>query len=342
MTVEACDFGEVSGKPVKLYRLKNKDGISVTLVSYGARITELRTPDKSGAMASIVTGFDNLSAYLRGEPYFGCTVGRVANRIAGGRFSLDGQSYSLAVNNGPNSLHGGLRGFDKAVWQGEAFEDRRGAGVKFFYLSQDMEEGYPGNLQVAVEYSLADQNELLVEYTATTDKATPVNLTNHAYFNLKGAGQGDILDHILTLAADYFTPADSTLIPTGEIRPVWGTPFDFTSGVAIGSRISEVNGGYDLNYVLNPGRNGAAAKVIERTSGRVLDVYTSQPGMQLYTGNFLDGSLSGIGGLYRRHGAFCLETQHFPDAVNKPNFPSVILRPGETYRHFARYCFSVL
>jgi aldose 1-epimerase len=343
--VEKTEFGKLpDGTVVDLYTLTNKNGLSAKIITYGARVTELHVPDKSGQMGDVVLGFDNLDSYLKDNPYFGAIVGRVANRIAKGKFTLDGKDYTLAVNNGPNSLHGGIKGFDKVIWAAEPVESKEGPAMKLSYLSPDGEEGYPGNLHVSVVYTLTNKNGLRIEYTATTDKDTPVNLSNHSYFNL--AGQGDILHQVLMLAADRYTPVDDTLIPTGEIKPVQGTPMDFTTGHPIGDHITEVGGdpkGYDFNYVLNSGgkRFALAARAYDPTSGRVLEMSTTEPGVQFYTGNFLDGTLTGKGGwVYQQHDAFCLEAQHFPDAVNHPNFPSIILKPGQTYRQRTEYVFS--
>jgi aldose 1-epimerase len=332
--VQKTSFGALpDGTAVDLYTLANANGLSAKVTTYGAIITELHVPDGKGEFCDIVLGYDNLEQYLRKHPFFGATVGRVANRIAKGRFTLDGQTYALATNNGPNHLHGGLKGFDKKVWQAEP---QTGAAVKFSYTSPDGEEGYPGTLAVAVTMTLTDANELRLDYTATTDKPTPVNLTNHSYFNL--AGEGSALEHEMMLAADYYTPSDSTLIPTGEIKLVKDTPMDFTAPRPIGSRFAQLQNkpvGYDYNYVLNSGGKGLAlaARVSEPRSGRVMEVHTTQPGIQFYSANFLDGTLTGKRGVvYQQHSAFCLETQHFPDSVNQPQFPSVILRPGQTYR----------
>jgi aldose 1-epimerase len=312
------------------------------ITDYGTIITELHVPDRRGTLTDIVLGFDNLDQYLKGHPYFGCTVGRVANRIAKGKFSLDGRTYTLAVNNGSNHLHGGLKGFDKVLWSASP---QNGASVKFSYTSPAGEEGYPGKLEVTVVMTLTDANELRIDYTAIADRPSPVNLTNHSYFNLAGAG--DILSHELMLAAESYTPTDATLIPTGEIRALKGTPMDFRSPQPIGSRITQLEGeepGYDSNYVINGGGSSLslAARVREPQSGRVMEVYTTQPGVQLYTANYLDGSLTGKRGVvYQRHSAFCLETQHFPDSVNHANFPSAIFRPGQAYRHTTLHKFSV-
>jgi aldose 1-epimerase len=332
--VQKTSFGALpDGTAVDLYTLANANGLSAKVTTYGAIITELHVPDGKGEFCDIVLGYDNLEQYLRKHPFFGATVGRVANRIAKGRFTLVGKTYALATNNGPNHLHGGLKGFDKKVWQAEP---QTGAAVKFSYTSPDGEEGYPGTLAVAVTMTLTDANELRLDYTATTDKPTPVNLTNHSYFNL--AGEGSALEHEMMLAADYYTPSDSTLIPTGEIKLVKDTPMDFTAPRPIGSRFAQLQNkpvGYDYNYVLNSGGKGLAlaARVSEPRSGRVMEVHTTQPGIQFYSANFLDGTLTGKRGVvYQQHSAFCLETQHFPDSVNQPQFPSVILRPGQTYR----------
>lgn len=341
--VEVSSFGKLpDGTPVQIFTLFNSAGLSAKVSDYGTILTELDVPDRHGKNGDIVLGFDNLEQYLKGHPYFGATVGRVANRIAKGRFTLDGKTYALAVNNGPNHLHGGLKGFDKAVWKTTPQE---GAAVQFTYTSGDGEEGYPGKLDVTVLIALTESNELAITVTAICDKPTPVNVTNHSYFNL--ATQGDVLQHELTIAADHFTPKDDTSIPTGEIRPVRGTPMDFTRPHVVGSRFPELNErpvGYDHNFVLNGGGKGLefAARLFEPKSGRVMEVFTTQPGVQLYTANYLDGSLIGKRGQpYHRHSGLCLETQHFPDSVNHPNFPSVILRPGQTYRQTTVHKFSV-
>ncbi|MBN1443466.1 MAG: galactose mutarotase [Planctomycetes bacterium] len=326
------------GEEITLFTLTNESGIQAKLINFGAILTELHVPDRSEKLEDVVLGFDSLDGWLANPAYFNCTTGRCANRIAGGRFTLNGKEYELATNDGPNHLHGGVVGLNKRVWKAEKVQDADSVGVKLDYLSPDGEEGYPGNLQITVIYTLSNKDELKIDYTAKTDQATPVNLTNHTYFNLGGQASGTILDHELMIAADHFTPVDETLIPTGEIQAVAGTDMDFTKPTAIGARIGKVGGepkGYDHNYVLRS-RDGSlalAARVRDPKSGRVLEISTTQPGVQLYTGNFLDGSIRGKGGVeYPKHAAFCLETQHYPDAVNQPDFPSVILRPGETYR----------
>jgi aldose 1-epimerase len=347
--VHKAGFGTTKeGAAVEIYTITNRNGLTAKLTTYGATLTELLVPDKTGTPGNIVLGYDSIEPYLAGVPYFGCTVGRVGNRIAKGTFTLNGKTYKLATNNGPNHLHGGLKGFDKVVWKAEVWPSNDGQAVKFSYRSPDGEEGYPGNLEATVVYTLTDANELRIDYTATTDKATPVNLTNHSYFNLAGDGAGTILDHVLTIAADEMTPVDDTLIPTGKLAPVKGTVFDFTLPTAIGARIAKVPIappiGYDHNYVLRKAESGGltlAARVTEPTSGRVMEVRTTEPGIQFYSGNFLDGTLKNRKGVpYEKHAAFCLETQHFPDSVNHPNFPSTILEPGQTYRTTTVYAFS--
>ena len=338
------DFGKTpGGTPVELYALSN-GRMTAKVMTYGAILTELDVPDRNGKPGNVVLGFDSLEGYLAGHPYFGATVGRVANRVGGAKFSLDGKDYTLAVNNGPNSLHGGVKGFDKVVWKAEDASGPTGPAVKFTYRSPDGEEGYPGNLDVAVTYTVTDQNELKIDYKATTDKATPVVLTNHSYFNLAGPASGTILDHELTLAAGQYTPGDATMIPTGSIVPVKGTPLDFTTATPIGARIDQIKAdpvGYDHNFVIDPGAR-PAARVRDPKSGRVMDVFTTEPGVQFYTGNFLDGSVKGKGGVaYKKHQAFCLEAQHFPDSVHHANFPSTILRPGQTYTQTTIYQFGV-
>jgi aldose 1-epimerase len=343
--VTRAPFGKMpDGKAVEVFTLTNSNGVEVRAITYGGIITSLRVPDRNGSMGDVVLGFDSLDAYLKGHPYFGAIVGRYGNRIAGGTFTLDGRTFKLVTNNGPNHLHGGTVGFDKAIWTGEPTS---GAGIEFTHTSPDGDEGYPGTLKARVTYTLTDRNELVVEYHATTDKPTHVNLTQHSYFNL--AGSGDILGHELTIHADRYTPVDSTLIPTGELATVAGTPFDFRKPMAIGARINQPHeqlkhgGGYDHNFVLN-GKAGArpAARLTEPKSGRTLDVSTTEPGLQFYSGNFLDGTLKGKGGqVYQKRAGLCLETQHYPDSPNKPKFPSTILRPGQEYRSKTVFTFGV-
>lgn len=347
MKITKSKFGNLpDGTVVDQYTLTNGKGITCKIISYGGIVTELHVPDKNGKPADVVLGFDNLAQYLSSSPYFGAICGRYANRIAKGKFTLDGKTYTLAVNNGPNALHGGLRGFDKVVWKATPSETKDGVSLKLTYTSGDGEEGYPGTLKVAVTYTLTTKNELQMDYEATTDKATTVNLTNHSYFNL--AGIGDVLSHELTLSAKNFTPTDDTLIPTGEIKSVKGTPFDFTTAKKIGQDIEKLyavpHRGYDHNFVLDSQGKGVAlaARVVEPKSGRVMETLTDQPGVQLYTANFLEDTRCKGGKVFGKHGALCLETQHYPDSVNHPEFPSTILRPGEQYRTTTIYRFSVV
>jgi len=339
-------FGRLAdGTAVEIFTLTNAHGLRARIMTYGAILVSLEAPDRNGVLADVTLGFDGLAGYLGTHPYFGAIIGRYGNRIAKARFALDGVEYHLAPNNNGNTLHGGIKGFDKVVWKGEAVKSEHGTGVKLSYLSKDMEEGFPGNLAVTVTYTLTDADELEIRYDATTDKATVLNLTNHAYWNLKGEGRGDILGHALRIEADAITAVDSpaNLIPTGEIVPVAGTPFDFTKPHTIGERIAKVEGGYDHNFVLRSGAGtlAFAARVEEPESGRIMEVWTDQPGIQLYTGNFLDGTVVGKGGhAYGKHFAFCLETQHFPDSPNHPNFPSTVLKPGQAYRTVTEYKFS--
>jgi len=347
--IEKRPFGKTTeGEPVDLYILTNANGMKTKIMTFGGIVTELWAPDRDGKLADVVLGHDNLKGYLDGHPYFGALVGRYANRIAKGKFTLDGKEYTLAVNNGPNALHGGKRGFDKVVWKVDKAEMTDKALVlQLSYVSKDGEEGYPGTLTSTVTYSVPlNSNEVRIDYSATTDKATPVNLTNHSYFNLAGHDKGDILGQELTINAEEYTLADDTLIPTGKISPVKGTPFDFTQSTPIGKRIGELKGepaGYDLNYVLRPGKGfKLAARVFDPKSGRELKVFTTEPGIQFYSGNFLDGKDKGKGGaVYKKHAGFCLEAQHFPDSVNQKNFPPVILKPDAVYSQTTVYNFSI-
>ena len=336
---------------IKLYTLKNESGMTVRVTNYGAIVTSIIVPDRNGKQADVALGYDRVEDYINAvdKPYFGAVVGRYGNRIAKGEFTLDGETYSLLKNNGENHLHGGAIGFDKVVWTVDEYVE--GQALTLSYLAKDKEEGYPGNLQLKITYTLADDNSLVVDYHATTDRATPVNVTQHTYFNLKGEGQGTILDHQLMLNAKKFTPVDESLIPTGEMPTVAGTPFDFTTPKAIGRDIGQQNEqlvfglGYDHNWILDTdGKEGElslAAQVHEPSSGRVMEIYTTEPGIQFYCGNFLDGRLRGKSGKpYVHRGGFCLETQHFPDSPNQPNFPSTILKPGETYDSKTVFKFS--
>ncbi|QTP58383.1 galactose mutarotase [Billgrantia antri] len=356
--VEKSVFGQLpDGRQVDVYRFTNANGIEMRVINYGGIILSLKTPDVQGELDDIVLGFDALDEYLSDEyrqanPYFGALIGRYGNRIADGQFSLDGKTHTLASNDGDNHLHGGQQGFDRVLWQAEPFENDEGAGLVLRYTSEDDEEGYPGRLETEVTYTLTDTDELLVDYRATTDKATPVNLTQHSYFNLEGEGSGSILDHHLMINAEAFTPVDDTLIPTGEIRPVEGTPFDFTQPTPIGERIKQDNEqltfgkGYDHNFVLaeqaaSPSEPVLAARVWEPDSGRLLEIATTEPAIQFYSGNFLAGDLTGKRGqAYEHRSGFALETQHYPDSPNQIDFPSTILEPGETYRTRTIYRFS--
>jgi aldose 1-epimerase len=350
-TVTVAPFGRMpDGQAVEVYTLTNAGRMQVRAITYGAIIQAIRVPDRSGHTEDVTLGYDSLPGYLGDSPYFGAVVGRYANRIARGRFTLDGRVYRLATNNGPNSLHGGMKGFDKVVWRARSFQRGDTVGVTFEHTSPDGEEGYPGTLRVRVSYTLTPTNELVVDYAATTDRATPVNLSQHSYFNLAGEGSGDILGHRLTLEADRYTPVDSTLIPTGELASVTGTPFDFRQPTALGARIGRADPqlrygkGYDHNFVLNRSGPGLAhaARVVDPGSGRTLDISTTEPGLQFYSGNFLDGSIRGKGGhVYGHRSAIVLETQHFPDSPNQPGFPSTILRPGKEYRSRTVFAFGV-
>lgn len=346
-------FGKTKdGRDVDLFTLTNANGTEVKITNYGGYIVSIKTKDKVGKLDDITLGFDDLAGYQGPNPFFGCVAGRYANRIAKGQFKIGGKTYTLAKNNGPNSLHGGVEGFNRKLWTAKEVTNDGVVGIKMAYLSQDGEEGYPGNLSVTMTYWLNNDDELKIEYAATTDKETVLNLTNHTYFNLAGQGSGDILKHEMMIAADKFTPVNDTLIPTGELKPVAGTPFDFTKPMIIGARIDDPKDqqmvfgkGYDHNYVLSkaPGEMAKAARVVEPISGRVLEVMTDQPGVQFYTGNFLDGTLKGKGGkTYPKRSGFCLETQHFPDSPNQSNFPSTSLKPGEQFKSSTVFKFSVI
>jgi len=349
-TITAADFGVLpSGETAKIYTLTNSNGHKATITDFGAKLVSLEVPDKNGNLADVILGYETLDQYLKGDPYFGSTVGRFANRIAKGKFSIDGTEYSLALNNGVNHLHGGPLGYHSVLWQSEVVEVEGYPALKLTYHSPDMEEGYPGNLDIELIYIWKDDNSLYIDYTARTDKPTIVNLTHHSLFNLKGAGNGDILGHILTIPAGKYTPVDSTLIPTGVLDSVAGTPMDFTKPHRIGDRINDtypqlvIGKGYDHNWVLDKGSSyDLAASLYEPESGRVMDVYSSEPGIQFYSGNFLDGSQVGKGGKpYQFRYGLALETQHYPDSPNQPAFPTVRLNPGETYKQLTVYRFSV-
>ncbi len=345
------DWGTIgSGEQIHLYTLRNSKGMEASITNYGGRLVRLKVPDRDGKFEDVVLGCDDLAGYLGKNPYFGALVGRYANRIANGEFTLDGEVYKLARNNGENALHGGLKGFDKVVWSVGEVSANHGSALELRYLSKDGEEGYPGNLSATATYSLSDENELKIDFGATTDKDTVLNLTNHSYFDLAGQAAGKILDHRVFINADKFTPVNAHLIPTGELRDVKGTPFDFRKPMAIGARIDakdeqlQYGEGYDHNFVLNDSGNGPslAARVADPTSGRVMEVLTTQPGVQFYTGNHLDASAKGKGGMrYGVRFGFCLETQHFPDSPNKPNFPSTELKPGQHYHSTTIFRFSV-
>jgi aldose 1-epimerase len=336
-------FGSYEGQAITEYTLTNKNGMQVGIINYGGTITKMITPDKNGNMGDVVLGFDSLSGYLqKGNPYFGALIGRYGNRIAHAKFELNGKNYSLVANDHGNSLHGGDKGFDKVVWNAEKKSD---SSLQLSYQSKNGEQGYPGNLNVTVVYTLTADNALKINYTATTDQATPINLTNHAYYNLSAGTDSTILNHQLQLNADRYTPVDSVLIPTGEIKSVKGTPFDFTTMKPIGRDIDQVKGGYDHNWILNTSGDGLAkaATLYHPPSGRIMDVYTTEPAIQFYSGNFLDGTLANTKGgtKYVKHAALCLETQHYPDSPNQPNFPNTILKPGETYKQTTVYKFGV-
>ncbi len=340
-------FGTLNGKEVFLYTLTNKKGDVIKLTNYGATIVSIIVPDRNGNKDDITFGYDTFEGYEKGDLYFGKVVGQYANRIAKGKFTVDSIEYSLSLNNGPNTLHGGNTGWHSRLWEAEVLKNTDFPAVKFTYNKPDMEEGFPGNLVAEVVYTWTDDNEIIMDYKVTTDRNTVLNITNHAYFNLHGAGNGDILDHEMMIKASAFTPVDSTLIPTGELRPVEGTPFDFRTPHTIGERIGEsydqliLGGGYDHNFVLDNAEE-VDAVVFDPATGRVLEVITDQPGVQLYTGNFLDGTQTGIGGkVYNYRSGFCLETQHFPDSPNQPAFPSVILTPEEPFLSSTIYRFSI-
>jgi aldose 1-epimerase len=350
-TVTRASFGALpDGRPVESFVLVNARGMRVHVIALGGIIVSLEAPDRDGRVDDVALGYDTLAPYLDDRAYFGALIGRYGNRIGGARFTLDGVDHGLTVNDGPNHLHGG-RGFHTRLWDAEPFTGAEGCGLRLAYTSPDGEDGYPGTLEARVTYTLTDANELRIDYRATTDRATPCNLTQHSYFNLAGQGVGDILSHALTLAASAFTPVDAGLIPTGEIRAVAGTPFDFTTPHAIGARIDApdpqiaAGGGYDHNFVLDRAADGdglaLAARVHEPRSGRVLEIFTTEPGIQFYSGNMLPDGLPGKAGrTYHHHGGFALETQHFPDSPNQPQFPSTILRPGETYASTTVYRFG--
>lgn len=342
-TNQETSFGTYEGEAVTQYTLTNPSGMQVSILNYGGTLTDIITPDKNGSKGNVILGFDSLSGYLqKGNPYFGSLIGRYGNRIAKGKFTLDGKEYTLAGNNDGNSLHGGIKGFDKVVWKAE--KQAGDSSLKLTYLSKDGEEGYPGNLSVEVTYTLTSDNALKIDYTATTDKATPVNLTNHAYYNLSAGKDSTILDHQLMINADKFTEVNDMLIPTGKLPEVKGGPMDFTTEKVIGRDIQQVKGGFDHNWVLNKKGNELEkiATLYHPGSGRLMEVWTTEPGVQFYSGNFLDGTLTNTkgGAKYVKHAALCLETQHFPDSPNQPSFPSTILKPGETYRQTTVYKFS--
>ncbi|MDZ7316842.1 MAG: galactose mutarotase [candidate division KSB1 bacterium] len=348
ISVQREPFGTANGKPVELFTLTNQSGMKVQITNYGGTIVSLWVPDKNGVLGDVVLGHDNLEGYLKASPYFGSTIGRYGNRIAQGRFTLDGVEYRLAQNNGANHLHGGVRGFDKQIWEAKARRGKNKAAIELSRVSPDGEEGYPGELYARVTFTLTDDNALQIDYLAKTNKPTVCNLTNHSYFNLRDGGASTILDHLLQIDADYYLPVDAGLIPVGKPAPVEGTPFDFRTPTRIGERIDQQDeqlangGGYDHNWVLN-GENGVLRRVAtlsDTVSGRVMEIYTTEPGLQFYSGNFLDGTIKGKNGVvYAHRSGLCLETQHFPDSPNRPDFPSVVLRPGQVYRSTTIYKF---
>jgi len=350
-TISQTPFGNTAdGTPVAIYTLRNSKGMEARIMTYGGIVQSLKVPDKNGKFDDVVLGYDDLDGYLKATPYFGALIGRYGNRIGGAKFTLEGKTYTLATNNGPNSLHGGLKGFDKVVWKSTPLVTADGPALQLTYFSKDGEEGFPGNLKVTAVYTLTDNNELHLYFTATTDQPTVCNLTHHSYFNLAGQGNGDILGHIVYINADNTTSVDSNLITTGEIKPVDGTPFDFRKPTAIGARINDPDTvlqygpGYDHNWVINKpmGKLGLQARVYEPATGRVMEVFSTEPGLQFYTGNSLDGSITGKDGkVYQRRTAFCMEPQHYPDSPNKPMFPITELKPGETYQNTIIYRFYV-
>lgn len=346
MITEKGVFGSLSkNRDVDFFILKNKTGVEAKLISFGATLASLKVPDKNGKLADIVLGYDDLTGYINDKCYFGCTVGRFANRIANAKFQLDGKEYKLVANDGKHHLHGGIKGFSKSPWQARPFEGDNGRAVIFKYLSPDGEEGYPGNLEMTVTYTLTDDNELKIGYQAVTDKKTILNLTNHSYFNLAGHDKGNILSHRIEINADEITAVDDSYIPTGIIKSVKNSEFDLTSSRPIGENIAKFELGYDYNYILNkftPEELSSAAKVVEPQSGRAMEIFTTEPAIQFYTGNFLNGVKGKAGAIYKKHDAFCLEAQHYPDSPNQPNFPSVVLQPGEIYRQLTIHKFSVL
>jgi aldose 1-epimerase len=349
MAVQKAPFGKTAdGKAVEIYTLTNKNGLEARIMTYGATLVSLEVPDRSGHLADVVLGFDSVSPYVTGVPFYGATIGRFANRIAGARFTLDGKAYDITKNDGPNSLHGG-RGFDKRLWTAAPFEDKQGPGIKLTYVSADGEEGYPGQVTVHVTYQLRNDNDLSVEYDAVTTKPTTINLTNHSYFNLSGNPEKTILDEKLMIAADKFTPVNATLIPTGELRSVKGTPFDFSKPTVIGTHINDDDEqvrfarGFDDNWVLNKSRPDAmtlAAVLSDPSTGRMMDIRTTEPGIQFYSGNFMDGKPAGKGTVFKYRTGLTLETQHYPDSPNQPKFPNTILRPGQTFHSRTDFIFK--
>lgn len=348
--ISKAGFGAMpDGTAIEIYTLKNAKGMEARICTYGGIVVSLTAPDRNGRFGDIVLGYDNLDGYRTNSPYFGALIGRYGNRIGGAKFTLDGKTCTLAANNGPNTLHGGLKGFDKVVWTAKPLDGSSGPALQLTYVSKDGEEGFPGTLSVTAVYTLTDQNELRLDFTATTDKPTVCNLTHHSYFNLRGQGDGDILGHEVYINSDKTTPVDKELITTGEYAPVSGTPFDFLKPTAIGARINDPDPqlqfgpGYDHNWVINKpmGELGLQARVSEPTSGRVMEVWSDEPGLQFYAGNFLDGTITGKGGkVYQRRTGFCMEPQHYPDSPNKPMFPTTELKPGATYKNVIIYKFS--